>query len=391
MPRPNILFLLGFYPGYGGVENVTTVLANAFSRKGMGVHILSFKSTAPELLSQLDDSVVVHKLSQPVAKWSNVRALKGIIGEGEIDFIINQWCLPYSVTWLCRAAMRGAACRLLAVHHNSPDRNAYIGNAEIRLEPAKSAVGRAIARGILSVVRLATRTSLSLVYRHSDLYIVLSPAFIPVFAGFVRISDRSKLKVLTNPVTIDTNAYHYSAGQKNKTLLFVGRIDHNQKRASRLIDVWEQLFRDFPDWNLELVGDGPEKERLERMVAEKGIQRVTFHGFDSPVSHYRDAAILLLVSEYEGFPLVLAEAMSFGVIPCVYGSYRAVYDIVEHGKNGMILETPFRVEAFADEVGRVMASSEKREEMAKSSIETVERYGLEKVVAEWEKLFSSMS
>lgn len=71
---------------------------------------------------------------------------------------------------------------------------------------------------------------------------------------------------------------------------------------------------------------------MEKQVRELKLRNVSFEGFQNPKEYYERASILLLTSEFEGFPLVLPECMSFGVIPAVYGSYSAVYDIVEDGK-----------------------------------------------------------
>lgn len=79
------------------------------------------------------------------------------------------------------------------------------------------------------------------------------------------------------------------------------------------------------------------KRNLVEKVIQLKLNNVLFEGFQSPLEYYKRASLLILTSEYEGFPLVLAEAMSFGVIPVVYGSYSAVYDIISDGVDGVIL------------------------------------------------------
>ena len=79
------------------------------------------------------------------------------------------------------------------------------------------------------------------------------------------------------------------------------------------------------DWILRIVGDGPERDNIEHMVQKLELKNVRFEGFQYPRSYYEISSILILTSEYEGFGLVVAEAMSFGVIPVVLGSYSAIY------------------------------------------------------------------
>lgn len=111
-----------------------------------------------------------------------------------------------------------------------------------------------------------------------------------------------------------------------------------------MIDTWALLEKKYPDWRLTIVGDGVERENIEKQAKALGLKNVSFEGFKSPIEYYKRARILMLTSEYEGFPLVLAECMSFGVVPAVYGSYSAVYDIVNDGVNGIVF--PYQKKVF---------------------------------------------
>ena len=148
----------------------------------------------------------------------------------------------------------------------------------------------------------------------------------------------------------------------------------------------------FPDWRLTIVGDGPERTNVEWHAKELGLKRVRFDGFQKPRSYYERASILLLTSEFEGFPLVLPECMSFGVIPAVYGSYSAVYDIVEDGKNGLILpydKKGYNAALMAEKLSVLMQSSDERQRMAENAIVTSRKYALEAIYQSWEQLFDS--
>ena len=115
---------------------------------------------------------------------------------------------------------------------------------------------------------------------------------------------------------------------KTKEIIYVGRLDFVQKRVYRVIDTWNYLEEKFPDWRLTIVGDGGDRDNLEGHVKALGLKHVSFEGFQSPIDYYKRASLLMLTSDFEGFPLVLAECMSFGVVPVVYNSYAAVGDII---------------------------------------------------------------
>ena len=173
----------------------------------------------------------------------------------------------------------------------------------------------------------------------------------------------------------------------------MGRIDFNQKRVYRVIDTWAKLEAKFPEWGLTIVGDGVERENVEKQVADYGLKRVSFEGFQQPKPYYERASILLLTSEYEGFPLVLAECMSFGVIPAVYNSYSAVGDIIADGKDGIVIpyhKDGYRAEEAALLLSDIMEKDSKREAMAQAAIEKSKEYSVEKIYGEWENVFDSL-
>ncbi len=239
-----------------------------------------------------------------------------------------------------------------------------------------------------------TSKSMRFAYNHSDRYMVLSPSYVEHFKKFTGIKNPTKLLVQTNPVTIDTSGFTFNPSNKQKEIIYVGRIDYNQKRVYRVIDTWNCLEERFPDWKLTIVGDGPERKNIEELVKEKGLKHVSFEGFQQPIEYYKRASLLILTSEYEGFPLVLAECMSFGVVPAVYGSYSAVYDIVEDGKDGIILQQDkakgYDAEEMAKKIAEVMNSAKVLNSMAENSIEKSKVYNIDKIVKQWDKLFYNL-
>jgi glycosyltransferase involved in cell wall biosynthesis len=382
----NLLFLINKYPNHGGTEVVTTVLANAFVARGHHVGIVSFEQLVPELLEQLDSRVHFHPMSHPFASKQNQEQLHEILVEGKIDFILNQWCLPYYVSRFCRKAMRGTNCKLIAVHHNAPDQNSLLNDTRIKLGNSKSALLRIGLKCKLSALKVATILSMRHVYRLSDRYVVLSGSFVPLFQRFTKCRSTEKLAVIGNPLTISADDYQYDAASKEKLIIYVGRVDHNQKRVERVIDVWERIASDLPDWRLEVVGDGPERERLEAMAVEKSLPRISFEGFQDPVEYYKRASILLLTSEYEGFGLVIVEAMAFGCVPVVLGSYSAVYDIITDSEDGYILPAPYDLDSYAQCVKTHAQDDASRGELARSALSTADRFALDSVVSRWESL-----
>lgn len=284
--------------------------------------------------------------------------------------------------------------KTIAIYHNSPDTNARIKDVEIALAETHNLLKKAMLYAKMFAFKQITSRSMKYVYQHTDLYMVLSPSFVKKFKEFTGITHPDHLQVLTNPVTIDSSSYDYSLSKKQKEIIYMGRIDYNQKRVYRVVDTWAKLEPVFPDWKLTIVGDGTARKDIEKQVKEYGLQRVSFEGFQQPKPYYERASILMLTSEYEGFPLVLAECMSFGVIPAVYNSYSAVCDIIDGGKDGIVLpyhKNGYDANEAAGMIANIMKDGGKREQMALAAIKKSKEYSIEKIYQEWEKVFECIN
>lgn len=390
--RLNILFLMKVFE-VGGQEVVTATLADTFIKKGHQVVIASFKQPNDMMVKRTNPSVRFYTIGDFKYSKENVDIVRKILLENHINVVINQWGLPYVPCKVLNESKEGMAIKTIAIYHNSPDTNARIKDVEIALSETHNPLKKAMLCAKMFAFKQITSRSMKYVYQHTDLYMVLSPSFVKKFKEFTGITHPDHLQVLTNPVTIDSSSYDYFLSKKQKEIIYMGRIDYNQKRVYRVVDTWAKLESVFPDWKLTIVGDGTARKDIEKQVKEYGLQRVSFEGFQQPKPYYERASILMLTSEYEGFPLVLAECMSFGVVPAVYGSYSAVYDIVNDGVNGIVF--PYNKEGFSAEdaarrMERIMADETIYKNMAKKAIETSKRYSVNEIYKSWKETFNRL-
>ena len=390
--RLNILFLMKVFE-VGGQEVVTATLADTFIKKGHQVVIASFKQPNDMMVKRTNPSVRFYTIGDFKYSKENVDVVRSILQENHINVVINQWGLPYVPCKVLNESKEGMAIKTIAIYHNSPDTNARIKDVEIALSETHNPLKKAMLYAKMFAFKQITSRSMKYVYQHTDLYMVLSPSFVKKFKEFTGITHPDHLQVLTNPVTIDSSSYDYSLSKKQKEIIYMGRIDFNQKRVYRVVDTWAKLEPVFPDWKLTIVGDGTARKDIEKQVKEYGLQRVSFEGFQQPKPYYERASILMLTSEYEGFPLVLAECMSFGVIPAVYNSYSAVCDIIDGGKDGIVL--PYHKQGYdaneaAGIIANIMKDDGKREQMSLAAIKKSKEYSVEKIYSEWERVFHSL-
>ncbi len=398
----NILFLMKVFE-VGGQEKVTAILSETFVAHGHNVIIASFATPVGLIADNLDKRVKLVDLHSDF-KFNDdvVMKVRNLLVDHRIDVVINQWGLPYVPAKVLKCAINQPTTimsatsiipKTIAIYHNDPESNARIKDVEIALEVCNNPIKKSVLNVKKWVYKLVTSRSMRYVYNNSDLYQVLSPSYINSFKRFTGINETDHLMSLTNPVTIDDENFVYDITKKQKEIIYCGRIDYNQKRVCRLIDTWAMIENNYPDWRLIIVGDGISRKDVENQVRDLGLRHVQFEGFLQPSEFYKRASVLALTSEYEGFPLVLAECMSFGVVPVVYNSFSAVHDIIDDGVNGIIVPQKagcFDKGLMAERLCLIMQDEELRQCMAINAIERSKQFSIDNIYGEWQKVFSKL-
>lgn len=381
----NILFFYRVYPNYGGVEVVTSVLARRFVHDGHHVTIASLEQLHPEIKEQNIDGVELISLHYPMLSKDNIVKLHKTLTQNKIDILINQWGLPFNSTRLCRKAIKGTKCRLVSVLHGAPNTSKVIIKAKDKVKNAKNFLSRGFYQAVLFFKEEVIKASIRYNVEHNERYIMLSDSFIPSLINYADLKTTKKIISIGNPITIPIDLTGFDLSEKKKQVLYVGRMDFENKRVNRIVGVWEDISSRYIDWELVLVGDGPHKQKLMDYVTRNKIERVRFEGFqiESPVKYYKEASIFMLTSDLEGFGLVITESMSFGCVPIVYGSYEAVYDIIDDGVCGFITPVPYSKGKTIERLEWLITHNDERKNMAASAMKKAQQFTLDSIVKKW--------
>lgn len=145
---------------------------------------------------------------------------------------------------------------------------------------------------------------------------------------------------------------------REKEVLAVGRL-HPQKGFDRLLQAWAPLEKCFPDWRLTIVGEGPERQRLETLIQNFKLKRVSLVGAQNHIERfYSRAALLAMTSLYEGLPLAMIEAMWCST-PCVsMNCPHGPEELIQKG--GGILVENGDIRAMSDALNILMGDDDKR-------------------------------
>lgn len=237
--------------------------------------------------------------------------------------------------------------------------------------------------GLLGMIdRWRTRQDESLV-RRFDKFVVLTNEDRGYWGNIPNI------EVIPNAAMLVGNKY---SDVSQKRVIAVGRLDY-QKGFDRLIKAWDLVQKSgrYSDWRLDIFGQGEWKEMLVGMIRKAGLDGTAF--INQPTNHIGDAyaasAMLVMTSNYEGFPMVMIEAMACG-LPVISFDYKCgPKDIIREGRNGLIVSDGDIV-GFAQAMMKLMGDEDYRMSLSLGAKEIVSIYSEENVMNQWITLFESL-
>ncbi len=201
---------------------------------------------------------------------------------------------------------------------------------------------------------------------------------------------QKKSTVILNPINSAALVDPHE-GVREKRIVNVGRLTE-QKNQAMLIDAFSRIKDEFPEYTLEIYGDGELMDKLKAQASSLGVEdRVVFCGNVSNVGErIRGAEIFAFTSDYEGMPNALAEAMALGLAcvsaDCSPGGARM---LIEDGVNGLI--TPCGdAEAFADALRRVLSDRVLAQRLGERAYGVRETLRIDHIVTRWENFFGDI-
>ena len=201
-------------------------------------------------------------------------------------------------------------------------------------------------------------------------------------------SSTVKTHVIPNPVTLIPSI---SASLNNKQVLMVGRYN-DAKGYDYLIDAWEIVHHRHPDWILNVYGSGELYDQVVKWISVKNLEEtIILHEPTSQImDKYLESSICVLSSRYEGFSLVIVEAMACGV-PCVsFDSPHGPRNIIRNGEDGILVEY-LNSQALADGICCLIENVDLRKELGSNARRNVIRFSEDVVMKQWDELFKSLT
>lgn len=196
------------------------------------------------------------------------------------------------------------------------------------------------------------------------------------------LNIKSKIDYIYNPTPYPNEKKSLC---ESKIAVAIGRLTA-QKGFDKLLDIWKKIEEKDSEWELYIIGSGEDREKLLKQKENLKLKRVTFiENTKNIKEYYKKASIYLMTSRFEGLPMTLIEAQSFGLPIISYDIKTGPKDIVNNGEDGYLIEND-NSEKFINRFLELSQNRKKIQEFSQKAYENSKRFKLDNIVEKWVKI-----
>lgn len=358
-----------------GMERVLTNKANRFAAHGYEVVIVTTDQKGRKPYFELDPAIrcidlgigyednngasLFNKMvNYPIKQRRHFKKLKALLMKERPDITISMFCNDVSLI----PRIKDGSRKVLEVHFSRFKRLQY---------------GRKGLWGIVDRWRSDNDVSLA---KRFDAFVVLTKED----SGYW---ETDNIRHILNARTFENVL---PATLDNKKVITVGRYSY-QKGYDLLIKVWKEVHEQCPGWSLDIVGDGEDREKLQKMIEEMDLDGNVClkHSTAQIAKEYQGASIVVLSSRYEGLPMILLEAQAFGLPIVSFKCKCGPQDVITDGKDGYLVAEG-DIDGMAERIVELIKNDTLRREMGKAALVASNRYSEEEIMKQWVSLFNEL-
>lgn len=399
----NVLFLNNaeVAPFSNGIQRVTDLVAQGL----MHIHNVRCYSAFFHENDVLPKSEFCGKLL--LIRGQETEQIFRFISENKIEVVI---CQEISLDREVFRAIRVAVdkvenCKLIYCYHSSPDNVFVRPNFSIKFYNLIHKIDRKRSLKQLFVsmvpsflysfmVKKQTKRKNIFINAVFDKVVLLSESHIAPYCFLSDISSvkhQTKVVAIPNPQTFPEHFDMNDWPEKKKEVIIVSRLSDRSKRIALGLRIWKKVKMDHlsSGWKLTIVGTGEDEQYYKDLSEKLNLKDVSFEGRQDPLKYYERASVCMITSSYEGFSMNMLESLQMGVVPVVFDSYSALHDMLEDGKNGIIVPNN-DLNKYVNELLGLFQDERKRKKMAVEGLKSADKFSIENITDQWISLFKSM-
>lgn len=372
-----ILYCIAGTYNSGGMERVLANKANWLVAQGYEVTIATTDQKGRRPFFSLDERIVCHDLGigyeenngksflnkllqYPYKQYKHRKRLTALIEQIKPDITISMFCNDVSIL----PRIKDKSKKILEIHFSKFKRIQY---------------GR---KGIWRIADTYRNKLEERQVKQFDRFIVLTEEDKKYWG------DLANIEVIPNALTFNPE---HTVPLDTKRVVAIGRFTY-QKGFERLIEAWNMICRQHPEWHLDIVGDGEERTRLQTLIDsyEIGDSTTLCPPSNDMDAVYNNASIIALSSRYEGLPMILLEAQAYGLPIVAFDCKCGPSDVVTNGVDGYLVAEG-DCNALSQKLSMVMDNENLRLQMGKEARKNSCRYSEENIMSKWDRLFNQLN
>lgn len=201
---------------------------------------------------------------------------------------------------------------------------------------------------------------------------------------------KSKLNHLNNNLVVIANSLPFSVETasllENKRMIMVGRLSV-EKGYERIVPLAKKLMQDFPDWKIDIFGNGDLKEEILKLYEKNGLKNVFLKAPTKDIKQeYLNSSLHLITSYNEAMPMVILEAQNCG-LPVIGYYCEGTASLIKNGETGFVVENE---EEFYDKMKQMIQNKTLRIDMGKRARMESQKYSIENIEKQWKELLATL-
>lgn len=362
MRKINVCFYSGDITNSGGTERVAIIIMNELNKlEDFHISVVSLVEKEKKTFFELDKSIPRYTIYDRVVR--GITHIGGIINRTmklvkehnidvliDIDGILDMYTIP--VKWFSRVKV------VSWEHYN------YYQHPVV---PYRKYTRRMAARWADSIVTL-TEEDKGYYLKNLDV--------------------KCPIQCIYNPVIWKDTAEEY--GCESKIILSAGRLTY-QKGFDILVDVAELFLKNYPDWKWLVLGEGEDRQILEKKAIEKNIEKqLLFPGeVDNIDDYYAKSAMFVMTSRFEGLPMTLLETKPFKLPIVSFDCKTGPKEVIQDGINGYLIPES-DCPAMANAIIKLIEDTDKRLLFSNNAQLDMGKFTLEDIINQWRQMLKHL-
>ena len=225
--------------------------------------------------------------------------------------------------------------------------------------------------------------------KQASKFCLISYKFVPNILKIIPDFPKDKIVAINNPNTYSVQSELPNFESREKSVLWVGRVENGQKNLTGFINMWSIFSQSHPEWKAYVVGDGDDFDYFKSFIVKNNIQGLKLVGSQKDVmSFYKRCRFIAVTSYGESWGMILTEAMTCGCIPIVMNTFATLTDIIDDNENGLISD--FDEKQMAEKLRSVVDNLGLCKTLSDNAIEKVKIFDVKNITDSWISLLQSL-